>query len=156
MIPGAEDSRLAIHKVRSIMQIRIRSDARSLGAHHLFTLSFLAIACMACAACGGPWTARICSSNPSGNCRGVSPFPDHYSAKSVNAAPVVNGITDVQVRDPACPNGIGSVDVTVLDRNDLDIAVYCLSDSPAPSGGTMTLPTAASAHLAVPTSAPSH
>ena len=139
---------LALRRVESRVQGKTRA------ANQLCNLSFLVLVCSACAACGGPWTARVCSSNPSGNCRGVSPLPDHYTAKSVNAAPVVNGVTDVQVRDPDCPNGIGSVDVTVLDRNDLDIAVYCLSDSPAASGGTMTLPTAASAHSPAP--APAH
>ena len=119
--------------------------ARSRRLAHLFLL----VTGLTCAACGGPWTARICASNPSGNCSGVTPFPEHYKASSANVVKLVNGLTDVQVRDPSCPNGIGSLDVTVVDRDTLDINVYCLSDKPPPAGGTMTLP-AASGTMTLP------
>jgi hypothetical protein len=50
----------------------------------------------------------------------------------------------VQVREPDCPNGFGEIAVTVVDRDTLDLVVYCLSDRPAhagtPAEGTMTLP----------------
>ncbi|HYP98326.1 MAG TPA: hypothetical protein VER96_06610 [Polyangiaceae bacterium] len=108
---------------------------------------------MGCAACGGPWTARVCSSNASGACRGSSPFSTHYTASSFNVVKLANGLTDVQVRDPSCPNGIGSLDVTVVDADTLDINVYCLSDQPPVGGGTMTLPPTGAPHPA-PTSAP--
>jgi hypothetical protein len=105
---------------------------------------FLALAVVALEACGGVWTARICSSNASGNCNGVSPFAKHYTVESAKVGPIVGGLTDVQVRDPDCPNGLGELAVTVIDRDHLDVAVYCLSDRPAnaaaPSEGTLTLP----------------
>jgi hypothetical protein len=40
------------------------------------------------------------------------------------------------VREPACANGIGEVDVQVVDRDDLQVTFYCLNDTPS---GTMTL-----------------
>ena len=99
---------------------------------------FLMLAGLALPACGGAWTARICTSNASGNCNGVTPFPKHHQVKSVQ------GFTDVKVQDPDCPNGFGEVAVTVIDRNNLDLVVYCLSDrpanSPTTSEGTLTLP----------------
>jgi len=105
-------------------------------------------------ACGGAWTARVCSSNASGNCSGVSPFPKHHVVESAHVGPVVNGITDVQVREPSCPNGFGEIAVTVIDRDHLDLVVYCLSDRPANAGtnseGTMTLPTSPDAPPAAP------
>ena len=105
-------------------------------------------------ACGGAWTARVCSSNASGNCNGVTPFPKHHVVKSAHVGPVVNGITDVQVREPDCPNGFGEVAVTVIDRDNLDLIVYCLSDRPANAGtppeGTLTLPSPLDAPPAAP------
>lgn len=106
---------------------------------------FLLLSALACAACGGPWTARVCAANASGSCRGSTPFGDRYMAKSLNAVKLVNGLTDVDIKDTKCPNGIGALEATVVDRDTLDINVYCLSDQPSPAGGTMTLAPAAPA-----------
>jgi hypothetical protein len=116
----------------------------SVGARQAVSWMALVMAAAMLQACGGAWTARVCSSNTSGNCSGVSPFPKHHMVKSAHVGPVVNGITDVQVREPDCPNGFGELAVTVVDRDTLDLVVYCLSDRPAAAGtnseGTMTLP----------------
>jgi hypothetical protein len=123
--------------------VAVRGQA-SVGSRQVVSWVCLLVACGALQACGGAWTARVCSSNTSGNCNGVTPFAKHYTVKSAHVGPIVNGITDVQVRDPDCPNGFGTVAVTVVDRDTLDVELYCLSDRPAnaatPSEGTMTLP----------------
>jgi hypothetical protein len=119
-------------------------DRGSMGARQLVRWTVLVMTGAVLQACGGAWTARVCSSNASGNCNGVSPFPKHHRIKSAHLDPVVNGLTDVQVREPDCPNGFGELAVTVVDRDTLDLVVYCLSDRPANAGtdpeGTMTLP----------------
>jgi hypothetical protein len=81
----------------------------------------------------------MCASNASGQCRGVDNGQPHkYSVKSASVGPL-NGTTDLAVHEPACANGIGEVDVEVVDRDDLQVIIYCLVDAPS---GTMTLPAA--------------
>ena len=103
--------------------------------------SFVVVAVL-CAAtplgCGSAWTARACASNPDGNCRATDTLQGHsYSLKS----PV--GVMDVNVAEPHCTSGIGAVAVTVQDRDDLQMTLYCLVDQPvgkpALPTGTMTL-----------------
>jgi hypothetical protein len=54
----------------------------------------------------------MCTSNGSGNCKAVDNGQPHtYTVKSSSVGPVT-GVTDVNVREPACGNnGIGEVDV---------------------------------------------
>jgi hypothetical protein len=98
----------------------------------------LAVVCLACEACSTPWTARVCTSNADGNCKAIdNGQPHQYPVKSANIVHLVNGLTDVAVREPACAdNGIGEVDVNVVDRDDLSVTIYCLVDKPS---GTMKL-----------------
>jgi hypothetical protein len=99
--------------------------------------ALLCVASVGC--CGSAWTARVCTSNNSGNCRATdSAQPHKYPVKSASLGPV-SGTTDVTVREPACTNGMGEVDVHVLDGDNLEVTILCLVDAPQ---GTMTLPTA--------------
>jgi len=103
------------------------------------TRIFLGLALtLACTACPGlAWTARMCAENQSGQCRRVDNLQPHkYAVKSANVGPV-SGTQDVQVKERACDNGIGEVDVQVVDNDDLNVTIYCLVDRPS---GTMTLP----------------
>jgi hypothetical protein len=61
--------------------------------------------------------------------------PHKHFIKSAGVGPV--HATDVDVRDPACDNGIGKVEVEVVDSGDLSVTLYCLVDQSRP---TMTLP----------------
>ncbi len=98
----------------------------------------LALAAGSLAGCGSAWTARACTAyDSSGNCKGVDTLASvSYEAKSASIGPVT-GLTDVTVRDPRCQtNGIGAIDVKVVDRGDLQLTMYCLPDRP---NGAMTL-----------------
>ena len=99
-----------------------------------------AILCLACGGCcaAAPWTARVCASNASGNCQPVDLQPHPHTVKSTSVGPVT-GVTDVDVREPACANGMGAVDVQVVDCDDLQVTIHCLNDAPS---HTMTLPPA--------------
>jgi hypothetical protein len=113
--------------------------------------TFTALLAMACSAgCGSAWTARMCASNASGNCRGVDIGQPHGYPVSSTFARVVPGGADAKVRVPQCPSGIGEVDVTVVDRDNLQVTVYCLTDS-QPGPTTMTLPAATSRPVPAPT-----
>jgi hypothetical protein len=94
------------------------------------------------AGCTTPWTARVCSSNDSGNCRGVDNQEHTHTLKSAGGGPVT-GLTDVEVHEPACgSNGMGAVDVQVVDDDELFVTIHCLVDKPS---GTIALPEAAAA-----------
>lgn len=119
--PSAALSRLLSARLRQIVRVLCVSTA-----------------CLASQACGGSaWTARVCTSNASGNCKAISNAqPHHYTVKSTGVGPGLTGLTDVSVHEPACQNGIGEVDVNVIDRDDLDVTIFCLVDA---SDGSMTL-----------------
>lgn len=103
----------------------------------IYCFAMLSAVLLGCA--GEPWTARVCSSNASGNCSGVDNTPHGpYPVKSA-----LGGVADVDVHEPACgSNGIGAVDVKVVSHDELQVTVHCLVDTPT---GTMTLPETSSA-----------
>lgn len=123
----------------------------SVRVRRIVTMLCLAAAGLASqACCGSAWTTRVCTSNASGNCKAISNAQPHrYTLKSTSVAPVLHGLSDVSVREPACDNGIGEVDVKVVDRDDLEVTVFCLVDA---SGGGMTLTPAATSPVVVPSS----
>jgi hypothetical protein len=116
------------------------TDLVSLGTRHVVRIFFLAAVCIGNEACGGSaWTARVCTSNVDGNCRAVdNGQPHRHPVNSADIVHLVNGLNDIAVREPACANnGIGEVDVNILDHDHLDLILYCLVDKLT---GTMTLP----------------
>jgi len=117
--------------------------------HHLARIGSVAVLCASLAGCTYPWTARVCSSNNSGNCRGVDNQPHEYTVKSTSIGPV-RSVTDVNVKEPACgTNGIGAVDVEVVEQDELKVTIHCLVDAPS---GTMTLSQPSAATPQPPTS----
>ncbi|HTQ06568.1 MAG TPA: hypothetical protein VMI54_22065 [Polyangiaceae bacterium] len=111
------------------------------------------VACLAAfvlsACCSAPpWTARVCAANGSGNCRAVDDDPHVHTVKSTA------GVMDVPVPESSCNNGIGAVDVKVVDRDDLSVTVHCLVDQPTAGDGTMTLGPAPGASTPPPPPSP--